>query len=220
MTTVRDVMVAQLSQATFGKAIRDVIRAYFFGFTTDFGFQDQMIAAFERYFEQAWAEGAAECGIRPEERTADEATRLNQFIFEQANFLPNFASQIEAGRASAIEAGKIDAEDPNTRSTPSELQSAFRRGQMWENRWGEVKALGQQMACQDRKAKWVINPAKESCEDCLNANSRVYRMSVWDRYGWRPKSRSLACHGYHCGCEFQFTDEPVTPGRPPAMMGG
>lgn len=219
MPTLRDELVAHLSQETFGKAVRDAVRALYFGFSDDFQFQDQMIAAFERYFEQAWAEGAAECGIQPNERTTAEADALNSFIFQQANFLPGFASRISSAREAAITAGELDPNNPDTRQTKG-LDPLFHRAQMWENRWGEVKALGQQMACGDRKARWKTNPMKEHCGDCARAEGRVYRMSVWEAYGWRPRSHDLECRGFQCGCEFVFTDEPVTPGRPPALLGG
>lgn len=219
MTTFRDEMVALLSQESFGKSIRDQVRALFFGVIDPFQFQDAMFDVFERHFEQAWAEGAAECGIKPEERTAAEADRLNSFIFEQANFLPTFASHIADTREAAIAAGDLDPVNPNTRQTKN-LRGLFTRARMWENRWGEVKALAQQMACADRKGTWRVNPRKEHCGDCARVDGRTYRMSVWQQYGWHPRSSDLECGGFYCGCTIEITEAPVTPGRPPALLGG
>lgn len=217
--TLFDAIIVYLSQETFGKAIRDNVRALYFAQISDFQFQDQMIQLFERHFEDAWSQGAAQCGIQPGERTAEEADRLNSFIFQQANYLPTYAQAILRTREQAIEAGELDPENPNTRKY-KQLRPLMNRAKMWENRWNEVKALGQQMACADQKSQWKINPAKESCRDCLRAKDRVYRNSVWAAYGWRPQSPELACGGHHCGCRLEPTDKPVTPGRPPALAGG
>ena len=58
-----------------------------------------------------------------------------------------------------------------------------------------------------------------NCCDCLRMHGRVYRNSIWAKYGIEPQSPNLACFGGHCRCKKTPTDLPVTKGRPPALRG-
>lgn len=201
--TVAGVIVAQLSQADFGRRMRGLARGLWAGEIDLFGFIDAFLMAMERGFEQAWREGARTCGIEPGERSSEEATRLNEYIFAQAPFITPLAYWIQE----------------NSRANKVKLAVINNRIQIWENRYNEVLAIAQQMACADSKLRWRRNPMKESCVDCINLDGRVYRASIWAAYDIRPQSRALACGGYRCGCVLEQTDMPATPGRPPGITG-
>ncbi len=169
-----------------------------------FSFVDGMIGAIRRGFTIAWYEGASACNIKPSELTAEEINRLNQEIVVEQNFVLSFAQDIWTGR----------------KETGGKLGPLLERAKMWGDRYGSIRDLAMAMACGDVKKKWVWNPLKEHCTDCMRLNGRVYRLSTWNKYNIRPKSRLLACRGYRCGCEWVDTIEPCTPGRPPQIAGG
>jgi len=150
-------------------------------------------------YEQAWREGAATCGIKPAERTDNEQQQLNELIAENRQYIFGFGENIEE----------------NSKANGGKLGPHLARGQLWINKYNEVKSIAQQMACADIKLKWVWSPQREHCSDCQKLNGRVYRASIWQKYNIHPQSQNLQCHGYRCGCSFIMTDEKVTPGRPP-----
>lgn len=151
----------------------------------------------------AWNQGAARVGIAPSELTATEISQRDGFISTQIGFLGGFGEAIVLG----------------SRAQLAPLAPLLVRAQMWTNRFGEASAEAMQLAAKDQKLMWVWNPLKEHCEDCLRYNGRVYRGSVWEASGARPRSSELECGGFRCGCQFVLTDDPAMPGRPFAPSG-
>jgi hypothetical protein len=53
--------------------------------------------------------------------------------------------------------------------------------------------------------RWDIDPAKDSCETCLNLDGVVQTGEEWrlvmEEQGIYPRSPNLACTGRFCGCE-------------------
>jgi hypothetical protein len=94
------------------------------------------------------------------------------------------------------------------------LEQLLARAEVWANRWSEVRAQAQLLACGDRKLRWDLGPREEHCVSCSFLNGRVYRASTWEANGVYPQARGdvLACHGYRCGCAFTVTTEQITPG--------
>jgi len=191
------------SRAEFARDIKDIVRAFWRDEIEYYDFIDGMYEIVVAGYERAWAEGAATCGILPDEFTSDELDLLDEMIY--ATWYPSisFADQIEANR----------------KALGGKLQPLYNRAELWVNQYGAVKAIAQSIACRDQKLMWIRNPRKNSCEDCINLDGRVYRASIWDRYGIYPQSPELGCGGWRCGCRFIVTDEPVTPGRPPNIGG-
>lgn len=58
---------------------------------------------------------------------------------------------------------------------------------------------------------WILG-ARDHCDDCLRLSAIVATREQWRTSGWYPKSHSLACKGFNCGCEFAEVDEPLTGG--------
>lgn len=154
-------------------------------------------------FTAAWHRGAAQAGISPDELTPEELAALEGEISVDVGSISNFALAIAAA----------------SRALGGALAPLLTRAELWVNRFGEIQSYALRMAARDQKLMWVWNPLKEHCGDCLRYNGRVYRASVWDRYGIRPRMSELECGGWRCGCSFVVTDDPVTPGRPPSPSG-
>ncbi len=155
-------------------------------------------------YRQAWLEGAAENGIGPNELTETERAALRDAINEDFQHILGFLTAIEG------------APHENERR---ELTQLYSRGEMWVNRYGAVKAKAQLMAGADQKYRWTVGRT-EHCEDCAMYDGRIYRGSMWAKYGIQPRSWRLACKGRRCQCQFVKTSDPCTPGRPPSPRGG
>lgn len=187
----------------YAKSLRDSVRALWTGNVGLSGFGDAMFSAIERHLEIAWREGAAECGVMPDERTLEETARLNDFIDSQVAYVPAFGKFIQE----------------NNREGGGLLRVSLRRLPPWLNRYNEVKAIAQQMACADTKYRWVLGIA-EHCKTCLKLSGRVMRASRWAELDVHPQDTrpgKLACNGYNCKCRFEQTGSRVTPGPLPRL---
>lgn len=186
--------------ATFKASIRAAARGLWSGKSDLLDFVDMMYSAIRRGYEQAWREGAAECGIGPKERTPEEQAILDEMVVANQGYVVRYGDWIET----------------HNQASGAKLQPVLDRSELWVNRYNEVKARAQVMSCQNQKLVWRYGPT-EHCADCRKLNGRVYRAEIWRRYSLRPQSPDLACRGYRCQCRLEPTDLPVTPGHPPAL---
>lgn len=197
-----------MTRATFEASIRATVRGMWYGQLDLFDFIDGMYSAIARGYEQAWREGAAECGIKPEERTPEETTELNEMIIYNQSFVVKFGDWLSN----------------NDQESGAKLGNAFNRAALWINRYDEVKSQAQLMACKDQKLRWQWNPAIEQhCSTCRALNGRVHRASVWRRIDIYPQDTrqgKLECRGFNCGCVFVPTSDPATRGRIPKVITG
>lgn len=187
----------------YSRGVRSQVYSLWRGYSDTSGFIHTMVYSIERNIMLAWAEGAKSCGISEDELTVEEISARRNLINSQYPYLVDFADAIVQG----------------SRENKGKLAPLYRRAELWINRVDEARNMAKQMACRDQKLKWVMNPLKEHCADCLHLNGRIYRASTWKKYDIHPQMRSLACHGYQCGCSFIPTDEPATRGKPPAIGG-
>jgi hypothetical protein len=187
----------------YAKSLRDATRALWQGRVTRNGFGQAMFSAIERHLEIAWREGAGQCGIRPDERTAEEQATLDEFIDGQIVFVPRLGAFIEE----------------NSRANGELLRRSLNRLPPWTNRFNEVVAIAQEIACQDQKFIWLLGQA-EHCKTCLKLNGRVMRMSRWRELDVHPQDTrpgKLDCRGFECKCRRVPTDKRATPGRLPRL---
>jgi hypothetical protein len=198
---VQSQLTVDKSYNTYLTSIRGAIRALYREQLSLFEFVDNMVSIIERNLIIAWNNGAADCGIRPNEFSQAELLVRDRYISDQFRYILGLGQSVQADR-NVVRIGE-----------------SLRRAEMWANRWRDIRALGSQTVCADIKMLWQWAPEKEHCVDCQAMNGRVYRNSTWNRYGIRPGSANLACFGGHCGCELVPTDLPITPGRPPALKG-
>ncbi len=192
-----------MSEVSYTANLRANARGLWLGVRSVSDFESTMRTTLNRGFNQAWTEGAQQCGIQPNERTQEEVKKLDELITFNFSFAPGLGIWVEE----------------NSRNNGGKLGTVFARIDMWARRYGEVKSIAAQMACGDLKMQWDWDPGKEHCEDCRKYNGRVHRNLVWRRWGILPRSTVLACGGFKCGCELNPTDLPVTPGRPPNPIG-
>lgn len=193
----------QAGSEDYRRSIRANVYALWRGDFSLFSFVDSMVTAVDRGLRAAWYEGASYCGIKPSEITPEEQSRLGQEINSEISHVYGFGRHI------------FD----NNKISGGRLAPLYDRANMWINKYLYVVSLASSMACGDLKYKWVMDVTKEHCPSCLKLNGRIYRGSTWRRYDIYPRMRNgrLACGGFRCGCRFEQTSEPATPGRPPGL---
>jgi len=196
-----------VSPATGYDRYRAALRTNFYavwrGISDEADFTDNMFLAIDKFLTLAFEEGAAECGINPDEMLPEERMELTYSISDNVTRVPALYEWLRQ----------------RTKADKAKLGDVMKRMELWLNSYNRVKSRAKSLACKDKKLKWVLDPRKESCRDCLNLNGRVYRGSVWARYDLYPQKLELACGGFQCGCVFSPTAEPVTKGRPPRIAG-
>ncbi len=186
----------------YGLEIRRLVRALWKSIIGVDEFISLMSILVERGFAQAWHDGIATCGFKPQDMSISEQARLQSEISTEINYISNFAQAIRDG--DQISGGK--------------LGPLIMRSQMWTLRYAYIFDLARTFVCGDLKLKWVIGAhIKEHCDDCLMLNGKVYRASEWRARDVSPKMHRLKCGGYRCGCAFVPTDEPVTPAPFPTI---
>lgn len=166
-------------------------------------FVASMTDSVERGIMTAWKEGAARAGVAEDELTTKETDARMAFMWAQWSQIPGFATAIEAG----------------SKANKGKLTPQLARVDLWVNQYNAAATEAQMMAKADQKLLWVLGPTEEHCPDCAKYAGRVYRASTWLKYGIRPQSLKLACHGYRCLCTTVPTDAPANKGRPPGMTG-
>lgn len=191
--------LAALSIQDYGRGVRAAVRGLWSGALNQGDFIAAMFATLERGFEMAWREGAAECGIQPDERTEDEQAALFRMLAENIGYLPSFAAFIE--RVSRAQGGKLGALWPRT--------------ELWINRYKEVQNLAKTMACANQKLIWVFGQTEEHCRSCSRLAGKVKRASTWAAADIRPQHPDLECGGWRCDCRLEPTDQRLSPGPLP-----
>lgn len=186
-------------RADYKRSINRLIYGLWSGQIDRFSFVDSMLLAINRNLTRAWLEGASECGIGPQELTVEERSAMDMNINAEIAFAVNFAADIMMG----------------SKRNGGKLRTLQVRSETWATAYDRMYNLAMQMACADAKLMWMLGVRKEHCGSCTRLNGRVYRASVWAKYGIAPQSRDLECGGWRCGCRFEQTNLPVTPGRPP-----
>lgn len=191
-----------MSLDSFQASINASARGLWLGQLDALAGADALFSAIGRGFNQAWIEGSQSCGVREDERTEEESKELTRLIGDNYQYVGRFVEWIIAHSKAS--------------GAPWEMIKA--RAQEWIARYTYVQTVAREMACADSKEVWRIDGGEHCC-DCLRMNGRVYRNSVWRKYGIETQSPLLACFGGNCKCQRLPTDLPITKGRPPALRG-
>lgn len=179
--------------------IRRSVRGLWTGLITYEQFFADMLFNIRGGLTEAWTEGISGCGLLPEDMTGEERTLLELRIIEEGSHIGAFADFILT----------------NSKANGGLLRDCFDRAEMWISRYQDLVNHAKIVSCGDKKFTWVLTPGKRHCATCLMLEGRVYRASVWEKNGVRPQSPPnvhLECGGWRCGCSFEETDEPCTPG--------
>lgn len=191
-------------RAAYGQGIRNNVYGLWIGVFDKFTFVDSVSSSFRRGLTLAWMDGAAQCGIKPEDYTPDERMALSDMINREIMFVTSFANAIA----------------DNSRDNGGKLGPLNQRTTLWVNRYNDAYNTGMRMACKDSKMMWVLGATERHCNTCAGLAGTVLRGSEWTRSGYVPQSppnAMLECGGWKCDCRFEVTTSPVT-SRPSIMM--
>lgn len=191
------------SSSSYRSALRANVKSLWTGSWSVIDFYNATANTVTQGFDQAWEEGAAKVGIKADERTDEETARLALEINLEVSHILKFGTDIAN----------------NNKENGGSLDMFYNRVDLWVNSYERILNLAEVMAASDKKLKWKQGPTEQGCIDCTLMDGRVYRGSIWQKYGWEVRSKVLSCGGWKCQCEFVVTDEPVTKGIPPKPTG-
>ena len=187
------------SISAFRSAVRGSVRGLWSGNTDTFGFVNSMVSAIDVHLIVAWHEGAAQCGIAPDEMTPEERGALTAAVNENTAHLTGFADAVAEG----------------SKENGGKLGDLWDRAELWVNRYGNVVSKAQSIVCADKKFMWLRGATEKGCRSCIGLDGRVYRGSVWAANNAEAQGRNLECGGHKCLCQLVPTDSPITQGRFP-----
>jgi hypothetical protein len=183
--------------------IRSSFRGLWKGFLDYDQFFESMMLTIRSGFTRAWYEGAAKCGIKPNELSPEERLQMEANINNQFQYIDGVAAAIEAG----------------SQANKGKLTPLLRRGDIWVNGYRATVMRAQALACGDRKGEWQLGDA-EHCDSCVKLHGKVKRLSYWNDRGILPAipgAPYLDCSGYNCQCTLVITDKPMSRGPLPRL---
>lgn len=189
------------SRESYLRSLRSAVRGLWTDALSLADFRDAMESAIRKHLTAAWEAGARTMDVEPDELSADELKKRDDFIDDEYGYIANFA----------------DAIRENNKARGGALAPLLTRAELWANRWDEVFAQAMVMAGKDAKLEWVLGATEQHCTSCLALNGKVKRASEWDDYGILPRSRELECKGYNCDCELRKTNKRLSRGALPQI---
>lgn len=166
-------------------------------------FTTWMMESIDAYLQRAWRDGMEAAGVDWEDRTQEELTALDAAIFEEYQHIDGF--------------GQFILE--NSKAAGGKLGDVIPRMELWVNRYNDIYNRALMMAGKDLPLTWHLGATEKHCSSCSWANSKTYRASVWQKYGWRPQSPALECKGYQCDCSLSADGNKPLRGHPRMLAG-
>lgn len=180
--------------------LRNAVRGLWNGEMDYLLFYEQMQLSIDRGFTQAWTEGLAMAGIKPDEASDMELQTLRREIVNERIYIDGFANYIEA----------------NSKERSGKLEPLYQRAEFWINGYTRVLNLAYVMASGDKKLKWQLNPA-EHCSSCKKLSGKIKRSSYWSKHGVYPKAWDKLNCRQKCQCSLVETSEPLSRGPLPGL---
>jgi hypothetical protein len=192
------------SETDYGRRVRGLAHGLWSGDIGSAEFVPAMVDVISRNYEIAWQEGARQCGIGPADRSLAEADRLRREVIADEGRIMGYNDYIVA----------------HSKALGFKYSAVVSRAELWANRYNSMVTLAQVTSCADKKMVWYYGATEQHCNDCLSYEGKVYRASVWAKWGAIPRSHSLECGGWRCDCRLGITEAPLTPGHPHRPTGG
>lgn len=190
--------------ASYQRAVRGAIRGLWTGVLDINQFFDQLSTAIRVQIPLAYAEGAAECDITPDDFSPDEQLEIQRLIVKETSFVFPFGETVEqANKASGAKLGKH-----------------FLRVRLWVNRYLEAQNAGKIRACADEKLLWGVH-SKTPCKSAVKLRGKVKRASFWQGRVLPGDARLECVHSAGgvpvCSCSLTRTDAPLSRGPLPRL---
>lgn len=172
-----------MSQSAYNRGLRAGVNALWSGVWDFNQFFDHLQTLIRRELTLAWAAGAAEMGIFPDELTPDELIARQSAITRETTFITGLGLFVEE----------------NSKARGVKRSVSYARLRTWYPRWLDVKNQARLMVQGDPKLKWILGVRKKHCRSCTKLASKVKRQSTWNAVGVRPQNPPnplLDCGGY------------------------
>lgn len=170
------------------------------------GFADavgNMTSLIEQQFTQAFIRGIAKNSLSFNDLDADEQSELKTLIYEEKAYVLTLIADIYKARSDAN----------------ADIATFRNRIEMWVARYDRVEERAFVIAARNARLKWIRDPRKESCDDCILLDGMVKLAKEWRAANIEPKSPRLKCFGAFCGCGFGIAsaDTPLSKGEIPSI---
>lgn len=164
-------------------------------------FIDDLVRLIDEQLRRAWNQGMRENDLDPErDMTPEWEDHLQEIMTNELDYVETFARDI---REAADNGEQVDQ---------------FRsRVDIWTNRYNEVVNDAKVTTRPEDRFKWVFGDTIH-CSTCAALNGIIATAKQWDESGYKPQSPpndKLECGGWHCQCQYEYTEEPVTEGGIP-----
>lgn len=198
---------AMQSQADYRRSLRSLVRGLWNGALTRFDFVDGVNSAISRRFPEAFMETAKDLGIAEDDIPDTALQWLADQINQELTFVLDFANAIEEG----------------SKANGGKLGPLFVRAEQWASGYERIGQRAKTLLGGKQRYRWTVG-ATDHCTDCLRLNGRVATGEQFERrlgpLDALPRGTGLACgKGRKCQCDLVPTDEPVTRGRWPVILG-
>lgn len=187
----------------YARSVRGYVHGLWAGSMSFFQYVDTMVMLIERGLRNAWYDGAAECGIQPEDLTLEELNEMHNAINTEIQYVMDYANAIYAG----------------SKANRGKLRDLMPRAEMWVLRYADIRNRARILACGDQKLIWTYGDTQH-CRSCLALHGKVKRASFWRQSGVTPQhppNGLLECKGYRCQCTLSVTNLPISPGPLPML---
>lgn len=169
--------------------------------TTKRKFAGGMRSALRRFGLIAFRDGMNDAGYDPESLSAEELATFRAWQDEQTSLVGGLANEI-------FKQG-ISENEVNLRAqmwADVSLRSIYMKGVVTGNNLVPMK--------------WTLGQAVEQhCTDCPRLAGQVRTAAFWDKADLHPGSLKTECmHG--CKCDLVVTNEPLSKGKLPRLVGG
>lgn len=177
---------------SYRESLSGPVRGLWSGALSRDEFQEAFDLAVDVGIRRAWREGLEKAGIDWEDRVEEDEISLADFVLEQLSHVSGFADFIEA----------------NSKKSGGKLASLQYRLTLWANAYNKAVGAALLAAKANPLLIWTYGDTVDHCRDCSYAAGRVYRKSVWVKWGWATQDPKLDCRGYNCRCSL----DPVAKG--------
>lgn len=152
-------------------SLRAGIRAYYMGVFTRMEFVDHMFAMVRRGLAQAFLDGLKVAGIEEDEVTPEEQVALRRKIDQEYHHVLALSQFVAVAK---------EQQRP--------ISYVFNlKVDLWGMRYIDTYNLAVTFGGGDPKLEWILGPT-EHCRTCFALASKVKRLSVWKRYGYKPQA--------------------------------
>jgi predicted heme/steroid binding protein len=190
--------MAAKTEGYYSRVLTKAVRDLYNGKISDDDFLGIESRLLDGQIQRAWNEGMRAVGLDPAKDLTDAMeAQIKDIQDSEFSYLQGF----------------IDAID-QARTDGTDIQTLLNRADMWSAQYSTTESMAEIFcAPDDLNFFWHYGQTEEHCEDCAMMVAAGVQSAVFWRekqtQGIYPQSPQLACHGFHCDCGLDSTDDPV-----------